>query len=163
MALLVSRASFDTSNITNYIQIYCNHFCTCNSPSIWGSSQGVSLLGRQNCIQVWAIRQWRVWGSWYPSKSLCLYEPTMSKTEPANSSSIKEHFSGQNYRQAVLVRVWRMQLCSHTYVRITGLLNAPLVLRIGIGCASCLQSPLYLDKSQEVNKAASFDWLVVNC
>ena len=30
-----------------------------------------------------------------------------------------------------LVRVWRMQLCSHRYVRITGLLSAPLVLRIG--------------------------------
>ena len=36
------------------------------------------------------------------------------------------HFSDQNlHRQAVLVRVWRMQLCSHRYVRITGLLSAP--------------------------------------
>ena len=35
------------------------------------------------------------------------------------------YFSDQNlHRQAVLVRVWRMQLCSHRYVRITGLLSA---------------------------------------
>ena len=35
------------------------------------------------------------------------------------------HFSDQNLlRQAVLVRVWRMQLCSHRYVRITRLLSA---------------------------------------
>ena len=34
------------------------------------------------------------------------------------------HFSDQNlHRQAVLVRVWRMQLCSHRYVKITGLLS----------------------------------------
>ena len=34
------------------------------------------------------------------------------------------HFLDQNlHRQAVLVRVWRMQLCSHRYVRITGLLS----------------------------------------
>ena len=33
--------------------------------------------------------------------------------------------SDQNlHRQAVLVRVWRMQLCSHRFVRITGLLSA---------------------------------------
>ena len=40
-------------------------------------------------------------------------------------------FSVLNYRQAVWFRVWRMQLCSHRYVRITGLLSTPLVLRIG--------------------------------
>ena len=34
------------------------------------------------------------------------------------------HFLDQNlHRQAVLVRVWRMQLCSHRYVTITGLLR----------------------------------------
>ena len=34
------------------------------------------------------------------------------------------HSSDQNlHRQAVLVRVWRMQLCSHRYVRITRLLS----------------------------------------
>ena len=34
------------------------------------------------------------------------------------------HFLDQNlHRQAVLVRVWRMQLCSHRYVRITRLLS----------------------------------------
>ena len=70
---------------------------------------------------------------------LVIYKPTMSKTEPTNastqgigccSSSIEEDFLGQNLysRQAVLVRVWRMQLCSHTYVRITGLLSVPLDL-----------------------------------
>ena len=32
-------------------------------------------------------------------------------------------FFGSKHRQAVLVRVWRMQLCSHRYVRITGLLS----------------------------------------
>ena len=32
-------------------------------------------------------------------------------------------FFGSKHRQTVLVRVWRMQLCSHRYVRITGLLS----------------------------------------
>ena len=46
-----------------------------------------------------------------------LYRPTFFKHW--------RHFSDQNlHRQAVLVRVWRMQLCSHRYVRITGLLSA---------------------------------------
>ena len=46
-----------------------------------------------------------------------LYRPTFFKHW--------RHFSDQNlHRQAVLVRVWRMQLCSHRYVRITGLLRA---------------------------------------
>ena len=46
-----------------------------------------------------------------------LYRPTFFKHW--------RHFSDQNLqRQAVLVRVWRMQLCSHRYVRITGLLSA---------------------------------------
>ena len=45
-----------------------------------------------------------------------LYRPTFFKHW--------RHFSDQNlHRQAVLVRVWRMQLCSHRYVRITGLLS----------------------------------------
>ena len=47
--------------------------------------------------------------------------------EDCHSSRIEEHFLGQNYRQAVLVRVLRIQLCSHRYVRITGLLSARLV------------------------------------
>ena len=46
-----------------------------------------------------------------------LYRPTFFKHW--------RHFSDQNlHRQAVLVRVWRMQLCSHIYVRITRLLSA---------------------------------------
>ena len=46
-----------------------------------------------------------------------LYRPTFCKHW--------RHFLDQNlHRQAVLVRVWRMQLCSHRYVRITGLLSA---------------------------------------
>ena len=45
-----------------------------------------------------------------------LYRPTFFKHW--------RHFSDQNlHRQAVLVRVWRMQLCSHRYVRITRLLS----------------------------------------
>ena len=46
-----------------------------------------------------------------------LYRPTFFKHW--------RHFSDQNlHRQAVLVRVCRMQLCSHRYVRITRLLSA---------------------------------------
>ena len=46
-----------------------------------------------------------------------LYRPTFFKHW--------RHFLDQNFHsQAVLVRVWRMQLCSHGYVRITGLLSA---------------------------------------
>ena len=44
-----------------------------------------------------------------------LYRPTFFK-------ALKTFF-GSKHRQAVLVRVWRMQLCSHRYVRITGLLS----------------------------------------
>ena len=51
---------------------------------------------------------------------------------PANAKGIVQAhvlqalktFFGSKHRQAVLVRVWRMQLCSHRYVRITGLLSA---------------------------------------
>ena len=38
---------------------------------------------------------------------------------------------GSKLQAGSLFRVWRMQRCSHRYVRITGLLSAPLVLRIG--------------------------------
>ena len=56
----------------------------------------------------------------------------LSNTEPANAKGIVQGhvlqalktFFGSKHRQAVLVRVWRMQLCSHRYVRITGLLSA---------------------------------------
>ena len=57
----------------------------------------------------------------------------MSMTEPANAKGIvqahvlqalKTLLDQNLHRQAVLVRVWRMQLCSHRFVRITGLLSA---------------------------------------
>ena len=85
-----------------------------------------------------------------------LYRPTFFKHW--------RHFSDQNlHRQAVLVRVWRMQLCSHRYVRITGLLSAPLVnVRIGDWLCVLPAITLVVDKSKKLNKAASSDWPVVN-
>ena len=47
-----------------------------------------------------------------------------------HSSSIEDTF-GSKLQAGSLFRVWRMQLCSHRYLRITGLLSTPLVLRIG--------------------------------
>ena len=90
----------------------------------------------------------------------------MPETEPATSKgfiqahflqALKMHFSDLNYRQA-LVRVWRMQLCSHRYVRITRLLSAPLVLRIGDWLCILPAITLVVDKSKKVNKAASSHW-----
>ena len=52
-----------------------------------------------------------------------------------HSSSIEDVF-GSKLQAGSSVRVWRMYLCSHRYLRITGLLSAPLEL--GIGCVSCL-------------------------
>ena len=55
------------------------------------------------------------------------------KTEPANSKGIVQAHSLQALKTLFgskfstgrqFVRVWRMQLCSHRYVRITGLLSA---------------------------------------
>ena len=58
-----------------------------------------------------------------------------------------------------MVRVWRMQLCFHRYVRITGLLNTPLVnLRIWDWLCILPTITLVVDKSKKVNKAASSDW-----
>ena len=57
----------------------------------------------------------------------------MSKTEPTNAKGIvqahvlqalKPLLDQNLHRQAALVRVRRMQLCSHRFVRITGLLSA---------------------------------------
>ena len=45
---------------------------------------------------------------------------------------------------------------------ITGLLSAPLVLRIGDWLCILPAITLVVDKSKKVNKAASLDWLVVN-
>ena len=46
------------------------------------------------------------------------------------SSSIEDAF-GSKLQAGSLFRVWKMQLCSHRYVRITWLLSTPLDLRIG--------------------------------
>ena len=62
-----------------------------------------------------------------------------------------------------LVRVWRTQLCSCRYVRITRLLSTPLVLRIGDWLWVLPEITLVVDKSKKINKAVSLDWLVVNC
>ena len=56
----------------------------------------------------------------------------LCQRQPANAKGIVQAhilqalktFFGSKHRQAVLVRVYRMQLCSHRYVRITGLLSA---------------------------------------
>ena len=54
-----------------------------------------------------------------------------------------------------LVRVWRMQLCR--YLRITGLLSATLVLRIGVWLCVLPAITLVVDKSKKLNKIASLD------
>ena len=63
----------------------------------------------------------------------------LSETEPADAKGIiqvhvlqalKTLFGSKLHWAGSLFRVWRMQLCCR-YVRITGLLSAPLVLRIG--------------------------------
>ena len=89
----------------------------------------------------------------------------MSKTEPANAKGIVQAhflqalktFLDQNlHRQAVLVRVWRMQVCSHRYVRITRLLRAPLVnVRIRDWLCVLPAITFVVDKSKKLNKAAS--------
>ena len=61
-------------------------------------------------------------------------ERTLHKTEPANSKGIvqahilqahlKTLFGSKFCTGRQFVRVWRMQICSHRYVRITRLLSA---------------------------------------
>ena len=139
---LLRRASFDTSDITNYIEI------------TWSvMPKPVSLLTVQEAHKEYSSLTDQIRAKYEQLDSgefgspgtpafdaeaselakllarvsqLCqrlnlpmpkeLYRPTFFKHW--------RHFSDQNYRQAVLVRVWRMQLCSHRYVRITGLLSA---------------------------------------
>ena len=58
-----------------------------------------------------------------------------------------------------LVRVWRMQLCSHRHLRNTGLLSAPLVnLRMGDWLCVLPAITLVVDKSKKLNEATSSDW-----
>ena len=83
-----------------------------------------------------------------------LYRPTFFKHW--------RHFSDQNlHRQAVLVRVWRMQLCSQICKNYR-VAERPLVLRIGDWLCILPAITLVVVKSKKVNKAASSDWLVVN-
>ena len=90
-------------------------------------------------------------------------EPTLHKTEPADSKEIIQAHVLQALKMLLvlnagsLLRVWRMQLCSHRYVRITGLLSSPLVLRIGDWLCVLPAITLVVVKSKKVNKAASSD------
>ena len=72
------------------------------------------------------------------------------------------HFSYQNSytRHAVWLGYGGYSFVCR-YVRITGLLNAPLILRIGDWLCILPAVTLVVDKSKKVNKAASLDWLVV--
>ena len=72
--------------------------------------------------------------------NLLAHVSQLAETEPADSKGIiqahilqalKTLFGSKLHWAGSLFRVWRMQLCSHRYVRITGLLSDPLVLRIG--------------------------------
>ena len=144
---------------TNYIEITISHAQTNLLFNCAGGSQGVKLLDWSNKGQVWTIRLRQVWGSWHPSiqcwslwigKSTCSCKPTLPETEPATSNGIIQAHVLQalktlfrsKLQAGSLVRVWRMKLCSHRYVRITELLSAPLVLRIGDWLCIFLQSPL---------------------
>ena len=89
----------------------------------------------------------------------------MHKTEPANSKGIiqahvlqalKTLFGSKFSTGRQFVRVWRMQLCSNRYLRITGLLSTPLVnVRIGDWLCILPAITLVVDKSKKVKKAAS--------
>ena len=91
----------------------------------------------------------------------------MQETEPANAKGIiqdhilqalKTLFGTKFSTGRQFVRVWRMQLCSHRYVRITRLLSTPLVnVRIGGWLCILPAITLVVDKSKKVNKAASLD------
>ena len=90
----------------------------------------------------------------------------MQAFEPANAQGTSQAPAIQALNCSIIVnsfvagsvRVWRMQLCSHGYVRITGLLSAPLVnVRIGDWLCILPAITLVVDKSKKVNKAASSD------
>ena len=70
------------------------------------------------------------------------------------------HFSDQNlHRQAVLVRVWRMQLCSHRY-ELLGCWVPFSFKNWGLAvCLACNHPCSW--QVQEINKAACSDWQVV--
>ena len=91
---------------------------------------------------------------------LCQRQPANAKgTLQAHIFQALKTLFGSKFTQAgSLVRVWRMQLCSHRYVRITGLLSAPLV-NVKIGDWLCVLPAIILvvDKSKKINKAASLD------
>ena len=85
-----------------------------------------------------------------------LYRPTFFKHW--------RHFLDQNYnRQAVCLGYGGCSFVCR-YLRLTRLLSTPLVnLRIGDWLCILPAIILVVDKSKKVNKAASSDWLVVNC
>ena len=81
-----------------------------------------------------------------------LYRPTVFKHW--------RHFLDQNYTgQAVCLGYGGCSFVCR-YVRITGLLSAPLDLRIGDWLCVLPAITLVVVKSKKVNKAASLDWLV---
>ena len=80
-----------------------------------------------------------------------LYRPTFFKHWRA--------LFGSKWHAGSLVRVWRMQLCYHRYVRITRLLSAPLVnFRIMDWLCILPAMIVVVDKSKKVNKASLSDW-----
>ena len=79
-----------------------------------------------------------------------LYRPTVFKH--------LRHFSDLNYTsQAVWLGYGGCSFVCR-YVRITGLLSTPLVLRIGDWLCILPAITFVVDKSKKVNKAASSDW-----
>ena len=62
-----------------------------------------------------------------------------------------------NYRQAVWLGYGGCSFVCR-YLRITGLLSAPFILRIGDWLCILPAITLVVDKSKKVNKAASSDW-----
>ena len=78
-----------------------------------------------------------------------LYRPTFFKHW--------SHFLVLNYRQAVWLGYGGCSFVCR-YLRITGLLNTPLVLRIGDWLCVLPAITLVVDKSKKVNIATSPDW-----
>ena len=124
----VKMCFFNTSNITNHIEITTSHVQTSLLVNCAGGSQGVQLLDRSNKGQVWAIRLRWVWGSCYPSiqcwrlwigKSTYSCEPIFPEIKSATFSGIIQAYILQvlktlfrsKLQPASLLRIWRMQLC----------------------------------------------------
>ena len=142
-----------------------------------GGTQGVHLLDGSNQGQIWAVRLRRVWVTWHPSiwcwslwiahllahvSKLCkkLNLPMPKELYRLTFFKHWRHFSDQNYTgQAVCLGYGGCSFVCR-YVRITGLLSAPLDLRIGDWLCVLPAITLAVVKSKKVNIAASSDWLV---